>query len=493
MRITVHRKLIMGFTTLIILIAIIGSIALINLNKINLVCHHIIEQAMMVNYSNQIEISILECRRAEKNFWLRQEDKYIKQVEKQVERLKKNIILIKETAAEDLDNQLDEIHILVDEYYAEFLKSAALFKSGLKEEEVLSANNRFVIISRQLQGLIPPVVKEIRTRMEQEVKIAEETQTRADRIIIMGIIAAVISGFLIAFFISRNIAKSVDAFMQTMQKIEEGDLYARIGVKSRDELGVLGDYFNKILDKIDSVKNAQLRLQQHVANAEKLASLGRLSAGIAHELNNPLTGILTSGHILLKNMPEESLQREDAEIIVKETTRCRKIIKEFLNFARQSKPEMKLSDINKIIEESLSLVKNRVLSCNIQIIKELSLLPLVLVDADQIHQVFINILLNAQEAMPDAGSLTISSHHQHSFIEIKFIDTGCGIAQENMNRLFDPFFTTKEMGTGLGLAVSYGIIEKHQGRIAIESIAGEGTTVIIRLPVSKEAYLEEVV
>ena len=118
MKITVRGKLILGFATLIILIAIISSLSLINLNKIKYACRQIVKQAMLVNYSNQLEIAILECRRAEKNFWLRQEDKYIEEVEKGVERLKKNIRLIKETAAEDLDNQLDEIHILVNEYQA---------------------------------------------------------------------------------------------------------------------------------------------------------------------------------------------------------------------------------------------------------------------------------------------------------------------------------------------------------------------------------------
>ena len=487
MKITVRKKLILGFSAMIILIVIVGRVALRNLNKTNNACFLAGKQSLIANYSNQIEIAILECRRAEKNFWLRREEKYIEEVKKQIERIKNNIILIREkNPEEDLNNQISKINILASEYYEEFVKSASLFKFGRRKEEILTEDNRFVIVSRQLQNLTPQIAKEAGKRMEKEIKMTEETKISASRIIVIGIIIAVIVGFLIAFFISQNITKSMGKLMHTIKKVEEGNLQARVDVKFGDELGTLGDYFNKMLNRLEQGRNEQLVLQQQVANAEKLASLGRLAAGVAHEINNPLTGALTSGHILLKKTPEDAPEKEDLEIIIKETTRCQKIIKGLLDFARQTKPEMRLSDINGIIEGSLSLVENQASFHNIKIVKELAqFLPLISVDTNQIQQVLINIILNAQEAMPEGGFLTISSSRKDAFVEIKFIDTGCGIPEENMDRLFDPFFTTKEeiKGTGLGLAVSYGIVERHQGSIEMESKLGKGTTVIIKLPV----------
>ena len=485
MKITIRTKLILGFLAIAVLIAIVGRIALINLNKINNACHLAGKQSLIANYSNQIEIAILECRRAEKNFWLRQEDKYINEVKKQVDRIKENIALIREKNSEkNLNNQIDKISILSDEYYEEFIRSANFFKSGQAEKEILTENNRFVIVSRELQNLIPRIAKDARTRMENEIKMTEETKTKSSRIIVIGTITAVTAWFLIAFFISRNFTKSIGNLMRTMKKIEEGSLEARVDVKSKDEIGALGSFFNKMLNKLEKGRNEQRVLQQQVANAEKLASLGRLAAGVAHEINNPLTGVLTSGHLLLKKTSEDAPEREDLEIIVKETARCRGIIKGLLDFARQTEPEMKLSDINEIIGDSLSLIKNQASFHNVEINKELTQpLPLVSADPNQIEQVFINVIINAQEAMPNGGVLTISSMHKDRFIEVKFIDTGCGIPEENIGKLFDPFFTTKEKskGTGLGLAVSYGIIEGHQGSIEVESKLGQGTTVIIKL------------
>jgi len=228
------------------------------------------------------------------------------------------------------------------------------------------------------------------------------------------------------------------------------------------------------------------QLQDQLIQAEKMASLGKLAAGVAHEINNPLTGILTFAHLLLKKTPEDDPQREDLEVIVTEATRCKRIVQGLLDFARQRDPEKSLADINKIIEDSLSLVENQASFQNIEIIKELdSDLPKIMVDVNQIQQVFMNIILNAAEAMPDGGYLTISTQVVDRSIEIKFIDTGCGIPQENIGRLFDPFFTTKEpgKGTGLGLAVSHGIVTRHQGRIEVESQVGKGTTFTVKLPI----------
>jgi len=231
-------------------------------------------------------------------------------------------------------------------------------------------------------------------------------------------------------------------------------------------------------------------LQAQLVQSEKLASIGRLAAGVAHEINNPLTGVLTFTHLLLADMPCNSRQKRDLEIIIKEASRCKLITQNLLDFARQTEPQKRTVDINGLVKEVISLVENQASFQNVKIIKEFNpSLPLVLVDSNQIKQVFMNVILNAQEAMPQGGFLTISTDFSEDgkFLDIKFIDTGCGIPKKNLEKIFDPFFTTKEVGkgTGLGLAVSYGIIKSHGGDIRAYSKEGKGTTILIKLPINK--------
>jgi two-component system NtrC family sensor kinase len=227
------------------------------------------------------------------------------------------------------------------------------------------------------------------------------------------------------------------------------------------------------------------QLQRELIQSEKMASIGKLAAGVAHEINNPLGGILVYSHLLLEDLAENEPVRENLKKIIRETTRCKEIVKGLLEFARQSEPQLKRSEINEILNTALSFVEFQASLQNIQIIRKFHpSLPMVMVDATQIEQVFMNIILNAQEAMQGNGTLMIVTKptEDGKFVELEFTDTGCGIPPENLERLFEPFFTTKRHGTGLGLAISYGIIERHNGNIAVKSKVGEGTTVTIKLP-----------
>jgi signal transduction histidine kinase len=228
--------------------------------------------------------------------------------------------------------------------------------------------------------------------------------------------------------------------------------------------------------------------EQRLMRSEKLASIGRLAAGIAHEINNPLTSVLTFSSLLLRKAEKDD-QKEKLEIIVKETTRCRQIVRDLLNFARQGEPKKEECCINQIIESALSLTKNQLKMSEMRIAvqKELGELPLLQLDPNQMLEVFVNIIINAIDAMPQGGELnfTTSLAQGGKTIEIRASDTGYGIPRENLAKVFDPFFTTKDAGkgTGLGLSVTYGIIDRHNGTIDVESEIGKGTTFIIKLPV----------
>ncbi|MDI7261467.1 MAG: PAS domain S-box protein [Thermodesulfobacteriota bacterium] len=235
-----------------------------------------------------------------------------------------------------------------------------------------------------------------------------------------------------------------------------------------------------------------------LVSSEKMASLGKLAAGIAHEINNPLGGILIYSSLMMEDLPEDDSNRGDLARIVQEAGRCKDIVKSLLEFARQTEPKKEPTDINRAINDGLFFLVNQALFHNIQILKELDpFLPFVRGNAGQLKQVFMNIIVNAAEAMHGNGTLTIATapSPDRKTVLIEFTDTGEGIPEENLTRIFDPFFTTKEVGkgTGLGLATSYGIVEDHGGKISVESKIGEETTFTIELPVQPQTQpiLEE--
>jgi signal transduction histidine kinase/iron only hydrogenase large subunit-like protein len=235
--------------------------------------------------------------------------------------------------------------------------------------------------------------------------------------------------------------------------------------------------------------------QAQLIRTEKLASIGQLAAGVAHEINNPLGTITIYAHLLQKSLEADDPRREDVALIISESSRAKDIVQGLLSFAREKKlkaAEIKVSDI---LEDVLSLVVNQPLFRSIKIEKSFDPdLQTIVADEAQLKQVFLNIIMNAAQAMEGNGKLTINVSSGKKQIRIKIQDTGPGIPPEVIKHIFDPFFTTKEKGTGLGLAISYGIIERHQGKIDIETELGKGTTFIITLPVtvSEEVVEEEI-
>jgi len=234
--------------------------------------------------------------------------------------------------------------------------------------------------------------------------------------------------------------------------------------------------------------------QAQLIQAEKLTSLGQMAASIAHEVNNPLAGILVYTQLLAKKLSSDKLSKEVAlDYLLKmesELTRSTRLIRNLLDFARQSPPTLKEVDINEVINRALDLVAHSAELQHIQVIKELNpSLPELMADFDQLQQVSTNLALNAIQAMPEGGKLTLrTSAEGDSQLKIEVQDTGCGISPENMHKLFTPFFTTKRevRGVGLGLAVSFGIVQRHHGRIEVQSKEGESTTFTIYLPVHHE-------
>ncbi len=234
--------------------------------------------------------------------------------------------------------------------------------------------------------------------------------------------------------------------------------------------------------------------QEELIQAEKLTSLGQMAAAIAHEINNPLAGVLVYTKLLMKKTEGDTLTKEEAlrylSKIEAEISHSSKVIRNLLDFARQSEPLLRETDVNQAIEKAISLVAHQAQMQGVKVIKELSpSLPLITADFDQLQQVFTNLILNAIQAMPQGGELTIRTRLVgDGQLRVDVQDTGCGISKENLRKLFTPFFTTKEKGkgVGLGLAVTHGIIERHKGRIEVQSEVGKGTTFSVYLRVGRE-------
>ncbi len=333
-----------------------------------------------------------------------------------------------------------------------------------------------------------------------------------------------VASLMLSILVHRLVYVPLRDLESGAKRLSSGNLEQLIPVRSGDEFGQLATTFNDMtvalkksevelrewghtLEQKVEKRTRELRIAEaEAARGEKLASIGLLAAGIAHELNNPLTGILTFSHLLRKKVPDGSPEAEDLDLVIRETKRCATIIRRLLDFSREKAPEKKFADINRIIENTVHLVERPAHLHDIEITLELDRdLPQIWVEPDLIEQVFMNMLVNAQHAIEDGGSITIRSRMSPEpripdigmdpvpMVEISIIDTGCGIPEENLQRIFDPFFSSKEVGkgTGLGLSVSHGIVRAHGGCIEVESAVSKGTTFRICLPLDPPAAAAE--
>jgi len=297
---------------------------------------------------------------------------------------------------------------------------------------------------------------------------------------------------MLSYLISRKISGSVRKLVAASKEVAHGNLDMKVEIRSKDELSELADSFNLMASALKK-RDEKLKefTKKKIMESERLAIIGQLAADVAHEINNPLQGIVTYSHLLLEKMPQGSSTKNSIKKIVIQANRCTEIIRGLLDFSRQRKPQKKPSNVNLILQECVSLVDNQAIFHNINIIKDFTEnIPQVVIDPSQMQQVFMNMIINAAEAMGGNGQLTLATRLDavEGSIEVEFADTGHGITEENLERIFDPFFTTKEVGhgTGLGLAISYGIIKEHKGVISVQSEVGKGTTFVVRLLVTTE-------
>ncbi|MDA8100954.1 MAG: ATP-binding protein [Nitrospiraceae bacterium] len=326
-----------------------------------------------------------------------------------------------------------------------------------------------------------------REREEVEAKIKTSIM-----LLFLALAAIIGTGTVVNIKLAKSIVDPIHDLERVTKKIARGDFSETIKVAGHDEIAALADSFNQMERKLDHTLGAledvikQIQEKQaRLVEAEKLASIGKLAAGIAHEINNPLTSVLTFSNLMLEQCPPSDPRHEKLKLMARETDRARTIVRQLLNFGRESVIKPEKININRPVGEITESLAAQEAFKGIDLSVELADdLPEVYADPAQVGQVVLNILLNAIHAITLPGRIEVRTRRTERHVEIVFSDTGKGIPEEHLHKIFDPFFTTKDAtkGTGLGLAVSYGIIQKHGGEIAVESTVGKGTTFRVRLP-----------
>ncbi|QXE89354.1 sensor histidine kinase [Geomonas subterranea] len=329
-----------------------------------------------------------------------------------------------------------------------------------------------------------------------------------NRMLLLTLLLLTLTSLSLTFFTQKLVNRPVRELLEHTQMLSRGELDGAVHSFAHDEMGELAESFNTMtlnlkkarqelegwgrdLEQMVQQRTREItRMQAQLIRSEKLASLGELVAGIAHEINNPLTGILVFASLIQGNPKLDPVLKNDIETVLRETKRCAGIVKGLLEFARCAPPQKAPCSLNDISDRALELVRHQILFQDVTITRNYTgRIPPLLLDPNQIEQVLVNVLVNAGHAMRGEGVVMVvtglAPAQWQAFIKIS--DNGCGIPEANLGRIFDPFFTTKaNKGTGLGLSVSYGIIQEHGGRIEVQSQEGSGTTFTIFLPIPEQ-------
>jgi len=309
-------------------------------------------------------------------------------------------------------------------------------------------------------------------------------------LIIVIILTGAVPAAVLSYFLAVKYIKPLNELAFKSQNI--ADIASAVPMNFGDE--DVTDILNNTIDYlVVSVKDRDAEIEglnRRILESKRLSSLGELAAGVAHEINNPLGGITVYSNLLLEDTPEDDPKYSNIKKIIRESDRCKNIVKGLLTIARQGQPKLEQADLHKIISEALNNLKSEDIFKNVRVIEHFGEdLPAVFVDSSQIQEVFENVIRNAAEIMEVSGDLNIiscagSENGDEGMVVVRFEDTGPGISGEHLKRVFDPFFTTKQKGhgTGLGLALSYGIVERHRGTLTAGNRSGGGAVFTVRLP-----------
>jgi len=433
----------------------------------------------LLEVTNDLFNNILEIRRFEKNFFLY----------KQPASLQEALSYVRQVAGLYRDHETEILRLKKDHQEPEFPRILRRYQEVLEELAAGAKQGRPRVGSPEeaLRNLGQELLNVTERWAREERLEIDRLFTRAMTLFVISVVAFVALGVLVAFYLARLFVRPLVQMQQAMDKIAHGDFTPiSPGVESQsEEFAALFRAFNRMAHELQEH-------QEQLVQSRKIAAIGTLTSGIAHELNNPINNIVLTAETLKEDF--RSLSEEEAlgliQDILVQSDRASEIVKGLLDFSRSEHPEFVVLSVADVINDTLKLVRNQLLLSGIQVEEELPSLPPVHGDRKGLQQVFLNLFINAIQAMPDGGSLRIRAASQdHNWLKVEVSDTGVGITAKDLPRIFDPFFTTKQVGrgTGLGLSVTYGIIEKHGGHIEAHSQKGQGSTFTILLPLKEES------
>ncbi len=401
------------------------------------------------------------------------------------------------TSQEDIGKRVGEAEYYLRNQY--FIREATVRGSeGKREKErvyyynkVISNEPRCHQCHKQDESIIGILT------VANSLREMDETVSRVK--IHSSIFAVITIAFLatvLAILFLKFVEFPIRKLTHTMRRVEEGDFDARVGLKGKDEMGRLGDSLNLMIRSLQTARSEAERYHQElVQRADRMATIGELASGMAHEIRNPLAGIQGAIQILAEGFPKEDGRRQVTDEIQKQILKLERLVKGLLNYAKPVPANYLPTDMNELVDKVISFfLAHRGRSENLKIDKRYDVsLPRVMVDPSSMEQAFLNILLNARKAMANGGTLTVATRLRHGGeegnggpeVQIVFEDTGIGIREENLSKIFNPFFSTRSDGTGLGLSITKNIVEQHEGRIEVESQVNVGTKFTIGLPAVK--------
>jgi signal transduction histidine kinase len=514
---SLKKKIILSFLISSVIIAILGVSSYTTFLEIK-------KEIRFLELSDTLRSKTLQLRRHEKNFFLYRDLKEIEIVYRYLKEIKeileentgygnaKQLMALKEKINE-YQQKFNYIEINVWNVQKEFLVLKPLRKQyeaffPLIESTFLenpSVNSRLIrwifalpedsAILRSL-GKLDIEIKALRRNGEEVLAISKDLDRSAREKVEKAIYISQLEGliffpiaFLVGlgalFMISHSVVKRLKILTRAIEKTGKGSFLPLHIPQGQDEVGVLISSFNKMEEDLAKRENELAKKTDELLQSRKLASIGTLASGVAHELNNPLNNIYISAQVLSREIEHESFSpslKETIEDIFSESLRVKRIVSELLEFSREKPPELKKVNLVEVISSILEQMKTSGELFEAEY--DMDTQEDIMVDADSymLQQVFINLITNAVDAMDHRGLLNITISSQNSSVLVKIADTGKGINPDDMLRIFDPFFTTKEKGTGLGLAVVYSIVQKHKGKIEVESSPDSGTTFTIILP-----------
>jgi two-component system NtrC family sensor kinase len=473
---SIRQKVILGFFLSIVAFVGVGIIAYRNILTIERKIEFVVK-------GHELHDTLLEARRYEKNFLLYGERENFEEAMAFLERGKKVYLRLHidvkglegVTYLERLENEMERYGQLLRELVAEKGKDNPSPRSQDEiEAEIRQVGKDLVDLSLRLSDFE-------HTRVQQIVKSLKTKILFSASILLL-------LGWFLTVLVSRKIVRPLTVIEKTTQRIAEGDFKPLPVVQTRDETQSVVEAFNKMISELE-------KRQDQLVQAQKLSSLGVLTSGIAHQLNNPLNNISTSGQIL-----QEEIAEGNSEFISKllnnidqEVDRARDIVKGLLEFSREREFQQNWVNLENLVIRTTRLISSQ-LPAGVEIFTEIPEELDIYADAQKLQEVLLNLLFNASQAMPDeVGRITITAveDKKEKQVEILVKDSGCGIPEDHLPHIFDPFFSTKEVGygTGLGLSVAHGIIEQHGGTLSVVSRVGEGSVFTIRLPLREQNHL----